>query len=230
MDNLYKNVCDTIEINVKNNQSINSRIKSIAMEKIRGDAFRKEVKRIESEKDYSCGAVYSLMKEILLVVSGGAEPKDWLQYIYQYALNKSFPHAVQIEMNPELDHASELYLDVLATVAESQKKSGDGTWQSKYAFEYLKESEIERLENSYEYERFVDVFRNDHVYEMMKLNQEVVGYSTLDHIMGVHYLALFVARQLKNLGVSIDLGRVSGAAAGHDIGKYGCKGLEMKRV
>jgi nicotinic acid mononucleotide adenylyltransferase len=200
------------------------------MAKILGDAFFEESERMEKEKDYSCSAVYLLMKEILLGLSGGVEPKDWLQYVYQYALNKSFPNAVQINMNMELDNASELYLDVLATVSENQKKSGDGTWQSKYAFEILKEPEIESLENGYEYERFVDVFRKDHVYEMMKLNQEVVGYSTLDHIMGVHYLALFVARQLKNAGISIDLGRVSGAAAGHDIGKYGCKGSEMKRV
>ena len=39
-----------------------------------------------------------------------------------------------------------------------------------------------------------------------------------------------VATQLKAKGVSLDLGRISGAAAGHDIGKYGCKGEELKRV
>ncbi|HQI17490.1 MAG TPA: cytidyltransferase, partial [Bacillota bacterium] len=64
----------------------------------------------------------------------------------------------------------------------------------------------------------------------MKLNQEVLGFNTLDHICGVHYLALYIGRELKKAGIPIDLGRVSGAAAGHDIGKYGCKSSESKRV
>ncbi|WDC84150.1 hypothetical protein PL321_18120 [Caloramator sp. mosi_1] len=34
----------------------------------------------------------------------------------------------------------------------------------------------------------------------------------------------------KNKNLPIDLGRISGAAAGHDIGKFGCKGVELKRV
>ncbi|HKL11140.1 MAG TPA: cytidyltransferase [Clostridia bacterium] len=230
MENLFESIENIIESNLNSNPSLNNRIKSMVMEKIRGGVFRAELERIEKEKDYTCQAVLSLMKEIMLGFSGGFEPKDWLNYIYQHALEKSFPNAVQIEMNNELDSASELYIDVLSAVAQCQKESDDGTWQSKYAFEFLKETEIKDLENSYEYEKFMDVFKSDHVYEMMKLNQELLGYSTLDHILGVHYLALFIARQLKEAGVAIDLGRVSGAAAGHDIGKYGCKGLEMKRV
>ncbi len=230
MENLFDSIKSMIESNLNSNPSLNKSIKSMTMEKIREQAFRTEVERIETEKDYTCLAVKSLLKEIMLSVSGGVEPKDFLKYIYQHALNKSFPQAVQIEMNQELDYASELYLDVLSIVAEYQKKSDDGTWQSKYAFEFLKEHEIRALENSYEYEKFMHVFKNDHVYEMMKLNQELLGYSTLDHILGVHSLAVFIARQLKEAGVAIDLGRVSGAAAGHDIGKYGCKGSEMKRV
>ena len=65
---------------------------------------------------------------------------------------------------------------------------------------------------------------------MMKLNQDIIGYSTLDHISGVHHLAIKIGRQIKHLNLPIDLGRVSGAAYGHDIGKYGCKPEEAKKV
>jgi len=65
---------------------------------------------------------------------------------------------------------------------------------------------------------------------MMKLSQELLKYNTLDHICGVNWIALFIGRQLYNRGIPIDLGRVSGAAVGHDLGKYGCRGVELKRT
>jgi hypothetical protein len=43
-------------------------------------------------------------------------------------------------------------------------------------------------------------------------------------------MALFIGRQLYNLGLPVGLDRVSGAAVGHDIGKYGCKGIEAERT
>ena len=41
---------------------------------------------------------------------------------------------------------------------------------------------------------------------------------------------LTYCKATKRKGLKIDLGRVSGAAAGHDVGKYGCIGEELKRV
>lgn len=64
----------------------------------------------------------------------------------------------------------------------------------------------------------------------MMLDREVNGYNTLSHVSTVHYVATHVARQIKKAGLEVNLGLVSGSAAGHDIGKYGCKGLEKRRV
>ncbi len=182
------------------------------------------------QKDYTCAAVLESCKDLLTELSGGRQPDNWLDYVYNYALYKSFPEAVQIPLDPELEKAAVVYLEFLRVVSEYQKHSGDGSFQSAYPFETLTQEEENSLENADEYRRFKVSFRNDYIYEMMKLNQEVAGYTTLDHICGVHYLALRVARQLKQLGFEIDLGRVSGAAAGHDIGKYGCKPEEARRV
>ncbi len=32
---------------------------------------------------------------------------------------------------------------------------------------------------------------------MMKLSEEVMGFNTLDHVCGVHYLCVHIGRQLK---------------------------------
>jgi len=189
-----------------------------------------KIAQMLNRMDYSCTAVLGLCKGVMLELSNGKQPSNWLEYIYNYALSKSFPEAVQVELQPDFERPSIVFLEFLRVIAEHQKFSKDGSFQSTYPFEFLSKEEEEHLENGDEYRRFKVSFRNDYLYEMMKLNQEVAGYSTLDHICGVHFLAMRIARQLKTLGFEIDLGRVSGAAAGHDIGKYGCKPEEAKRV
>ena len=56
---------------------------------------------------------------------------------------------------------------------------------------------------------------------MMRLNAEVTPFRTLEHIAGVHYVAMTVARGLYAAGVPIRSdAATSGAAAGHDSRKF----------
>ena len=76
--------------------------------------------------------------------------------------------------------------------------------------QFLTDSEVEGLENQDEYLRFMEAFNECYVYEMMRLHQEVTPFNTLDHIAGVHYVAMHIGRQLKSLNIPVDLGIVSG--------------------
>ncbi len=181
-------------------------------------------------KDFTCTRTLLICEYIMGELCKDRLPKDLLGYLYNFTLNKSFPEAVTIKLHEDLEAACELYLRVLRIVCNLQKDYSDGTWQSSYAMIFLSEGEIARLENEDEYVKFIKAFKKDCIYEMMKLNGEIFKYNTLDHICGVHYLSLHIARQLKEKRVQIDLGRVSGAAAGHDVGKYGCMGEDLKRV
>ncbi|KMO86460.1 phosphohydrolase [Megasphaera cerevisiae DSM 20462] len=69
-----------------------------------------------------------------------------------------------------------------------------------------------------------------YVYEFMRIGVDISPFNTLGHIGGVHYVAMYAARQLCQFAVPVDLALISGAAACHDIGKYGCKKNEEKRV
>ena len=179
--------------------------------------------------DFTCTRALLICENVMNDLCKDKLPKDLLSYLYNFTLNKSFPEAVTIELNEGLETACELYLRVLRIVCNVQKEYKDSTWQSYYAMNFLTIEEIATLEDD-EYVKFIKAFKKDYIYEMMKLNGEVLKYNTLDHICGVHYLSLHIARQLKDKSVQIDLGRVSGAAAGHDVGKYGCIGEEVKRV
>ncbi|MEG1254301.1 cytidyltransferase [Clostridium sp.] len=197
---------------------------------INSPSFLYNLQEILEEKDFSPSRVLalcsSLMNEICL-----SSPEDWLVYLYNYTLDKNFKDAVTIELNPNFNISCEVYLKIYKILCDVEKSMDiPNNWQCKYPIILLNDDEIDSLERKDEYVKFLKAFNRDYVYEMMKLNGEIFKYNTLDHICGVHYLAMSLARQLKAKGLPIDLGRVSGAAAGHDIGKYGCKGEELKRV
>ncbi len=97
-------------------------------------------------------------------------------------------------------------------------------------FDFLDEQEIKKQGYTREYLHMKKLIRDQYVYEFMRIGADISPFNTLGHIAGVHYVALHAARQLAYLGVPVDLALISGAALCHDLGKYGCKKNEEKRV
>lgn len=180
-----------------------------------------------NKKHLLCSDVLDLTSDILNNVCSEC-PKDWLPYVFQYALNKSFPDATTIKLFSKYESGVLIYLEILKTILRHGKNSG--IFDKFTDFNFLSDDEIKDLPNSDEYNSFIDKFEKNYIYELMMLDYEVNGFNTLNHVAAVHYVAMHVARQLKKVGIHVNLGLVSGAAAGHDIGKYGCKGPEKRRV
>ena len=74
---------------------------------------------------------------------------------------------------------------------------------------FLSTEEITRKGYNQEYLRLLKLSERSHLYEFMRIGTEVRPYNTLGHIAGVHYVAMYVARQLEALKAPIDLGLVS---------------------
>lgn len=204
--------------------------KEIMDKYIKSPHFTDTLKSMISEKEYSCKMTLELCQGLMDELAYPNLPLDWLQYIYQYTLNKSFPEAVSIILFDSLNPACEIYLRILRIISEAEKFSSKNSFKSIYAMHFLTPEEECELENAEEYNKFLKAYKYNYTYELMKISEEAMHLTTLDHICGVHYLSLNIARQLKKLGLPVDLGRVSGAAAGHDIGKYGCKLSELRKV
>lgn len=194
------------------------------------DHFHEALMKMIEDRNYNSRVLYEAMLPLIDELMPSERPENTLDYIYKYVLRLAFPNAMEFDVRENLDAVCHVYLRALKTLSEFQKTSQDRSWQSRYPMELLRESDIEELEDDTEYRRLLQAFDEEYTYELMKLNQEVVGYSTLDHVCGVHFLSMKVARQLKRVGIPLDMGRVSGAAAGHDVGKYGCRKDEQKRV
>ncbi len=166
----------------------------------------------------SCAAVLSLCREELNRLS--PEPEEgWLLFSCDFARKSMFP-----EEDPRLERhgaGAVFFLSLLQVLfdAERARLPFDPMWD----LALLEEEELSGSAHQDSYRLFLRACRREYVYEMMRLGLEVTPWRTLEHIAGVHHVALSVARDLKRAGVPIDLPLVSAGAAGHDIGKYGCR-------
>lgn len=195
--------------------------------------FIANINNMIKNRDYTCKSILNLCQNILDNIHPNLSKSDWLNYTYNILLYKSFPDSVEIEfqeISENIQLACMIYIEIIRVFCKYEKLSNNSSFYIQYPLNFLNTDEINSLDARSEYKRFIKYFNNEYIYEMMKLNQEILSHNTLDHICGVHYLALSIARQIKNIGIPIDLGRVSGSAAGHDLGKFGCKKSESKRV
>jgi nicotinic acid mononucleotide adenylyltransferase len=96
--------------------------------------------------------------------------------------------------------------------------------------QFLDPKEVERCNGRLEYDRLVRFWQRNYINEFMLLYGEKTGFNVLGHLNSVHRIAVNISRQLSLAGVPIDLALISGAAVGHDIGKFGCKDTEYQRI
>ncbi|MEG0987583.1 MAG: cytidyltransferase-related domain protein [Clostridium sp.] len=168
----------------------------------------------------SCGEIYDVCREPLLLIS--REPNDgWMKFTYEYVCHILYPDEGLKKEAASYEFGALFYLTVLQYFFDKERENLP--FEPMVDFGLLEDEEIEKYESAGEYRRFKKTFYYEYIYEMMRLNSEVTPFRTLEHIAGVHYVAMTVARGLRAAGVPIDLTLVSGAAAGHDLGKFGCK-------
>lgn len=157
-----------------------------------------------------------------------APESGWQNYCYRYILNILFPHLEALSEGEEFRQGRNIVLRLLRGVYNYERKAL--RFDPAYDFAMLSESEVKSRSFTEEYISMKKLVNSKYIYEFMRLGSDTSPYNTLGHVAGVHYVAMFVAHQLYDAGIPVDLALMSGAAASHDIGKYGCRKHEEKRV
>ena len=168
----------------------------------------------------ACAQVLELCSCVLYKLSPRPE-EGWLAFSYAYIRDKMFPLGGFAPGKEEFRDGAEFFLTVLQVLLDLERRSLPFDPKVDYAF--LSPEEYDGCDRAKEYRRFLQFFRAEYVYELMRLGDEVTPFRTLGHIAGVHHIAMTAARGLKDGGEEIDLALISAAAAGHDLGKYGCR-------
>lgn len=167
-----------------------------------------------------CREIYEICREPMSLI--GREPRDgWMKFTYQYVCHILYPDEEFSRQAEPYAAGALFYLAVLQFIFDKEREVLP--FEPMVDFAFLSEEEALSYESYTEYKKFKNAFYKEYIYEMMRLNAEVTPFKTLEHIAGVHYVAMTVARGLYEAGVPIDLTLTSAAAAGHDLGKFGCK-------
>ena len=167
----------------------------------------------------SCAEALDAFRPLLDALA--PEPEEgWLRYAYQVASSLLYPAADTCHTSAQWDGAL-CFLQFLQVLFAAERRTLPfDPWLD---FAFCTDAELAQSGVAAEYRQFVKRFRSEYIYELLRLGREVTPFHTLEHIAGVHHVAMTVSRAFRAGGGLIDLGLISGAAAGHDLGKFGCK-------
>jgi len=231
---MYKKIVKQLERQIAERVGAKPFLKQTGFHKKEAQTLAKEtiptsvISEIVMEGDYKASRILALCRPLMEELCPQEPENGWLKYTYDMCVDDLFPGSSEVQRAPECRKAALWYLEILGAFLDllpSIRAVKPG-----YFFEFATEKELEGCASAAEYRAFLEQFRREKVYEMMWMGAETTNFDSLGHVAGVHRIAMHAARQLRQLGVPVDLGLISGAAAGHDIGKYGCHGEEVKRI
>ena len=165
-----------------------------------------------------CARVLDLCREDLERLDGPEPEEGWLPYCYDFARRLLFPEK---DARPAHGAGAVFFLSVLQVLLDAERELLD--YDPAWDFVPPGPEELEDCPAAPQFGQMMRLWRREFVYEMMRLGLEVTPYRTLEHIVGVHHVAVTAGRALRRGGVELDLALVSGSAIGHDIGKFGCR-------
>ena len=166
-----------------------------------------------------CREALKCLRPLLQAVA--PEPEEgWARYAYQVASSLLYPRDDSTHSPAQRDGAL-CCLQFLRTLLDAEREALPfDFWLD---FDFCSEEEIRGSAAGEEYRQFLRRWREEYVYELLRLGREETPFRTMEHIAGVHHVSMMVSRAFKAGGGKIDLCLISGAAAGHDIGKFGCR-------
>lgn len=155
--------------------------------------------------------------------------EGWPKYCFDYVLSEIYPETKSRDKS--LDDKYEIGRLLFFHILRALYRYEDETllFDPTKTMRLPHEREVEGITGK-ELARLKETVREEYIYEFLRIASDITPFDTLGHMGGVHYIAMYVARQLKNSGVPVDLALISGAACGHDFGKFGCRKEEEKRI
>ena len=144
------------------------------------------------EERLRCKCVLELCREELKQLCPQEPHEGWLRYAYVFARRLLFPEP---GTDPSCAAGAVFLLSVLQVLfsAEQELLPFDPMWD----FAFPREQELEDSPCAAGYGQMLRLWKREYVYEMMRLGLEATPYRALEHIAGVHHIAVTMGRALK---------------------------------
>ena len=168
-----------------------------------------------------CGAVLSLCLHQL----PPPPAEGYLPWCYRYLCAQLYPDGEVFD--PALVNAvEEVYLPALCWALQHE----DAPFDPLTDLLPLPEGAIAESRVAEEYGRFQALVEEKRLMALLRIGRECMPFDTASHIIGVHNVALHAAILARAAGLPVDLPLVSAASLSHDVGKFGCRGADLKRI
>lgn len=152
-----------------------------------------------------------------------AEPENgWLRWTYDYLTLGLYPDPNAV-IDPTLAEGADFYVSALEWAMEREAEEFDPLTD----LLEVPESDSRVVD---EYNRFRELVKRTHLMALLRIGRACMPFDTASHIIGVHNVALHAGILARKAGLTVDLPLVSAAALAHDVGKFGCRGEDAKRV
>ena len=179
------------------------------------------------QKRTNCAEILAWCEGLLSQLS--PTPADgWLSECYQELAHRLFPDPERKPLPRGARQAIAFYLTVLEWFLQTEHERLP--YDPLTDIPVLTELEIGASLIGGEYQRFCEAIGQAHLVALMRLGREIMPFDPASHTIGVHHMALHMARQAARAGLPVDIPMVSAAALSHDIGKFGCRGSDAKRI
>ncbi len=202
--------------------------KKALRELLQSCGFRGGLGLLLAKQTYDSRDVLTLCLPVMERLCSEEQPENWLLFIYSVLRDTLFPPEGSQPHSLERVRASLFYLGVYRVLIEEEQQQrpfGPDTH-----FQFASSEECKGSPTQQQYLAFLRIVQSSFFVELMRIGRDTMPFDMLGHVAGVHYVAMRMARQLKEKGVVVDIPLISAAAATHDIGKYGCRGEEQKRI
>ncbi|MDO4568198.1 MAG: hypothetical protein Q4B99_04475 [Clostridia bacterium] len=157
------------------------------------------------------------------------EPEGgWLDYIYRYLADGLYPDEQFPKPTVGQRRAVALYVSAYEALLDGE--------QERCAFDMLSdvrpvtEDELAHSDTADEYLRFRAEIERGHYIALLRIGRDIMRFDPASHTIGVHNVAVHMARLARLAGLPADVPLISAAALSHDIGKIGCRGKDAARI
>ncbi len=138
------------------------------------------------QKRLSCKEALAAFRPVLERVA--LEPEEgWALYAYHVALTLLFPQEDPAHTPRQRDGAL-CALQFLRTLLDAERAAVPFDFWLDFAF--CTEEELEASNLAEEYRQFLRRWREEYVYELLRLGREVTSFRTCEHIAGVHHVSM----------------------------------------
>lgn len=183
------------------------------------------LRQLSPHGDTVCQDVLELCWPALQALDPGVKD-TWLHRLYVHLSDDLFPDEAAGHPAWPLRPDEDLYLTVLDLVLSCQEEPFDPLLD----LLAVPEEALASSRVSEQYRSFQTAVRESHLIALMRIGREIMQFDPASHTIGVHNVALHTAILAVKAGIPVDLPLVSGAALGHDVGKFGCRGEDAARI